>query len=198
MKNSQVSKLLKQLESGYSLPALSPVAMKLVELASDEKSSSMDLVNLIDKDPPLAARLLKLANSAFFSSRNPVSALNQAVVRIGFNRLRVMALSVSLRDTFPMGKVGPLNYEKFWTISLYRALISKSLADALKSSNTDEAFTSGLLMEIGLLIFFDIFIKGKNEEVSLDLESIEDLLAWERDKYSLDPVSYTHLRAHET
>ena len=85
-----------------------------------------------------------------------------------------------------MGKVGPLNYEKFWTISLYRALISKSLADALKSSNTDEAFTSGLLMEIGLLIFFDIFIKGKNEEVSLDLESIEDLLAWERDKYSLD------------
>jgi HD-like signal output (HDOD) protein len=186
MKNSQISKLLKQLESGYSLPALSPVAMKLVELASDEKSSSMDLVNLIDKDPPLAARLLKLANSAFFSSRNPVSALNQAVVRIGFNRLRVMALSISLRNTFPMGKVGPLNYEKFWTISLYRALISKSLAGALKSSNTDEAFTSGLLMEIGLLIFFDIFIKGKNEEVSLDLESIEDLLAWERDKYSLD------------
>ena len=67
MKNSQISKLLKQLESGYSLPALSPVAMKLVELASDEKSSSMDLVSLIDKDPPLAVRLLKLANSAFFS-----------------------------------------------------------------------------------------------------------------------------------
>ena len=186
MKNSQISKLLKQLESGYSLPALSPVAMKLVELASDEKSSSMDLVSLIDKDPPLAARLLKLANSAFFSSRNSISTLNQAVVRIGFNRLRVMALSISLRDTFPMGKVGPLNYEKFWTISLYRALISKSLADVLKSNNIEEAFISGLLMEIGLLIFFDIFIKGKNEEVSLDLESIEDLLAWERDKYSVD------------
>ena len=186
MNNSQISKLLKQLESGYSLPALSPVALKLVELASDEKSSSMDLVRLIDKDPPLAARLLKLANSAFFGSRNPVSALNQAVVRIGFKRLRVMALSISLRDTFPMGKIGPLNYEKFWTISLYRALISKSLADAIKSSNADEAFTAGLLMEIGLLIFFDIFIKGRNEEVDLDLESIEDLLAWERDKYSVD------------
>ena len=186
MNNSQISKLLKQLESGYSLPALSPVALKLVELASDEKSSSMDLVRLIDKDPPLAARLLKLANSAFFGSRNPVSALNQAVVRIGFKRLRVMALSISLRDTFPMGKIGPLNYEKFWTISLYRALISKSLADAIKNSNADEAFTAGLLMEIGLLIFFDIFIKAKNEEVDLDLESIEDLLAWERDKYSVD------------
>lgn len=186
MNNSQISKLLKQLESGYSLPALSPVVLKLVELASDEKTSSMDLVSLIDKDPPLAARLLKLANSAFFSSRNSVSTLNQAVVRIGFNRLRVMALSISLRDTFPMGKVGPLNYEKFWTISLYRALISKSLADVLKSNNIEEAFISGLLMEIGLLIFFDIFIKGKNEEVSLDLESIEDLLAWERDKYSVD------------
>lgn len=150
--------------------------MKLVELASDEKSSSMDLVSLIDKDPPLAARLLKLANSAFFSSRNPVSALNQAVVRIGFNRLRVMALSISLRDTFPMGKVGPLNYEKFWTISLYRALISKSLADAIKSSNTDEAFTSGLLMEIGLLIFFDIFIKEKTRKLTLTLNQLK--ISW--------------------
>nr|HDN01090.1 HDOD domain-containing protein [Deltaproteobacteria bacterium] len=186
MENSHLSKLLKQLKSGYLLPALSPAVMKLVDLASDEKSSSMDLVSQIEKDPPLAARLLRLANSAFFSFREPVSTLNQAVVRIGFNRLRVMALSISLRDTFPMGKIGPLNYEKFWTISLYRALISKSLAVAFKNSNPDEAFISGLLKEIGLLIFFDIFIKGKNEEISLDLESIEDLLAWEKGKYSLD------------
>jgi len=186
MEKSQISKLLKQLKSGYLLPALSPVVMKLVELASDEKSSSMDLVSQIEKDPPLAARLLRLANSAFFSFREPVSTLNQAVVRIGFNRLRVMALSISLRDTFPMGKIGPLNYEKFWTVSLYRALISKSLADIFKNSNPDEAFVAGLLHEIGLLIFFDIFIKGKNEEISLDLESTEDLLAWEKDKYSLD------------
>ncbi|OPL16026.1 MAG: hypothetical protein AVO38_01845 [delta proteobacterium ML8_D] len=186
MENSQTSKLLKQLRSGYLLPALSPVVMKLVELASDEKSSSMDLVCQIEKDPPLAARLLRLANSALFRFREPVSTLNQAVVRIGFNRLRVMALSISLRDTFPMGKIGPLNYEKFWTISLYRALISKSLSDIFKNSNPDEAFIAGLLNEIGLLIFFDLFIKGKNEEISLDLESTEDLLAWEKDKYSLD------------
>jgi len=60
--------LLKRLESGYSLPALSVVAIRLVELASDEQCSVNDLVSLIEKDPSLAIRLLKIANSAFFKT----------------------------------------------------------------------------------------------------------------------------------
>jgi len=181
-----ISELLKHIESGYTLPSLSPVALKLIELASDEKSSVDDLVKLIEKDPPLALRLLKLANSAFFSSLQASATLRQAVIKIGFQRLRIMALSISLRDTFPMGKIGPLDYEKFWRTSLYRAIIAKSIAEHLKKVNPEEAFISALLMEIGLLIFFDIFIKGKDEDIGLEPEPLEPLLAWERDKYGLD------------
>ena len=102
--------ILKRIESGYSLPSLSPVALKLIEMASDERSSVDDLVKIIEKDPPLALRLLKLANSAFFASMQSSTTLKQAVIKIGFQRLRIMALSISLRDTFPMGKVGPFDY----------------------------------------------------------------------------------------
>ena len=90
--------LLRRLESGFSLPTLSVVAIRLVELASDEECSVNDLVSLIEKDPSLAIRLLKIANSAFFKSAEPVTTLRQAVIRIGFQQLRIMALSLSLSD----------------------------------------------------------------------------------------------------
>jgi len=181
-----ITDLLKRIESGYTLPSLSPVALKLIELASDENSSVDDLVRLIEKDPSLALRLLKLANSAFFATSQPSTTLRQAVIKIGFQRVRIMALSISLRDTFPMGKIGPLDYEKFWRTSLYRAIIAKSIAEQIKKVNPEEAFISALLMEIGLLIFFDIFIKGKEEGVRLEPEPLEPLLMWEQDKYGLD------------
>ena len=180
------SKLIDKIESGYSLPTLSPVALKLVELAADNNCSAADLVKLIGKDPPLAVRLLKLANSAFFSPAHPVTTLNQAVIKIGFNRLRIMALSISLRDAFPMGNVRPLNYENFWRTSLYRALIAKSITDHVKEIQPEEAFISGLILEIGLLIFYDLFIKGKDVDVDLGRESLDILIAWERKRYGID------------
>jgi HD-like signal output (HDOD) protein len=111
------SRVLKELEAGYSLPALSVVALRLVELAADDTCSARELARLIAKDAPLAVRLLKLANSAFFRGSQPVSTLEGAIVKVGFHRLRIMALSFSLRETFPMGKVGPLDYERFWRSS---------------------------------------------------------------------------------
>jgi HD-like signal output (HDOD) protein len=180
------SELLNRLKSGYNLPSLSPVALKLIEMASDERSSIDDLVRIIEKDPPLALRLLKLANSAFFAALQPSKTLKQAVIKIGFQRLRIMALSISLRDTFPMGKIGALDYERFWRTSLYRAIIAKSIAEHLKTVNPEEAFISALLMEIGLLIFYDLFITGKEESFTINLEPMDALLQWESEKYGFN------------
>jgi len=186
MKNDSASTLLKSLASGYSLPTLSVVALKLVELASDDTCSASDLADLIEKDPSLAVRLLKLANSAFFQSSYPVTTLEQALVKVGFHRLRIMALSLSLRDTFPMGRVGPLDYEKFWRSSLYRALLAKALAQHMETCSPEEAFVAGLILEIGLLIFFDLLIKGKDEEIHIDLDALESFLTWEKERYGMD------------
>ncbi len=174
------------MKSGYSLPPLSPVAAKLVELAADDNCSASDLANLIEKDPSLSIRLLKLANSAFFRTLYPVTTLTQAIVKIGIQHLRIMALSVSLRDVFPMGKVGPLDYEKFWRISIYRSLIAKHLAIQVKICNPEEAFVSSLVMEIGLLVFFDFFAKEIPEGFEFNLDSIEDLLLWENEHFDID------------
>src|SRR5208283_1166780 len=107
--------------------------------------------------------------------------------RVGSDHLRVMALSLSLRDTFPMGRVGPIDFEKFWRSSLYQALIAKSLARKLRTCNPEGAFTAGLVLEIGFLIFFDIFLKGKEVEIKeIELHTLESQLAWETKNYGID------------
>ncbi len=174
------------ISAGYNLPALSPVAMEAVEMASQEGIPASRLAGVIERDPSLSARLLKLANSAFFKASNPISTLTQAIVKLGFDRVRIMALSISLRDTFPMAIKGAMDYEKFWKLSLYRALIAKALAARLGSVHPEEAFIAALLEEIGLLVFFDLFIKDRVSDPPLDLEELEAMLAWERENFGVD------------
>lgn len=180
------SSIIRRLESGYQLPPLSIIAMKLIELASSETSSINDMVDLVEKDPSLAVRLLNLANSAFFSAGRRVSTLKQAAIRLGSNNLKMMALSISLRGAFPMGRIQQFDYEEFWRLSIYRGLIARSLAEQSQLCNPDEAFILGLTIEIGLPIFFDMYIKGQNEAFDLSMEPLERLLERERELVGVD------------
>ncbi len=186
MKEDHASNFLKRLQSGYSLPSLSPIAIRLIEMASDDQCAIRNLANLVEKDPSLAVRLLRIANSALFQSIVPVTTLQQAVLRIGFNRLRIMVLSLSLRDTFPMGEVGPMDYEQFWRSSLYQGLIARSLAVETRSCDAEEAFLAGLTCGIGLLIFFDLFVKDAEKTRELHIYPLESLLAWEKGRFGMD------------
>jgi len=177
--------VLKKIKEGYGLPLFSPVAIRLIELASSETSSVDDLADLMEKDPSLAVRTLGLANAAFFRNAEPITTIKNAAMKIGFNQIRIMALTISLRNTFPMGKAGPMDYEEFWRASLYRAIIAKGLARALGNCNTEEAFVAGLTLEIGLLIVFDLFIKGKNDYMP-EPYPLETLLLWEKEQFGVD------------
>ncbi len=103
-------------------------------------------------------RILKLANSVFFRYGNPVKTVKQAVVRIGVRQTRLLALSLLLKDTFPMRKVGAADYRRFWRLCLYQGLIAQSLAQQLKIGDAEEAFTAGFTLEIGLLVLLHAFV----------------------------------------
>jgi two-component system, cell cycle response regulator len=186
MENINKKDILEKLASGYALPSLSNIAVKLIELASDDNSSMDELANLIEKDPSLTVRVLKLANSTFFKPINPITTVKNAVIRIGFHHLRVLALSLSLKDTFPMAKVGNMNYEQFWRVSLYRGLLAKSLADMLRTCMPEEAFVGGLTLEIGFLIYFDMFLKDNDECINLGIYPLEALLNLEQEKHGVN------------
>ncbi len=165
MENLQKEKLLKKIGEGEGIPSLSPLAIQLVELAADDSISAQDLADIIEKDPGLTTRLLKLVGSAFFARPKQVTSIAQAIVLLGFKRLRIMALSLSLRDTFPMGKAKGIDYDHFWKTSLYRALVAQEFARASDQPdmNPDEAFIGGLILEIGMLMLYEVYPEGKKE-----------------------------------
>ena len=146
------SAFLERLDEKHILPSLSPVVTALIELATNDESSLGQLANLIAKDPSLTARILKLANSAFYQSRYPAGTALQAVSRIGAHQTRLFALSVSLKDVFPLRRGGALDYGRFWRLCLYQGFLSRWLAQTLEAGDPEEAFTTGLTLEIGLLV----------------------------------------------
>jgi len=186
MQDERAKEVLEKLHSGYGLPALSPVAIRLIELASDDASSAHDLADLIEKDPSLTVRLLKLANSAFFKSLYPARTVQHAITRIGFHQLRILALSLSLRETFPMGMTEQMDYELFWRTSLYQGLLARSLAQQLKTCDPEEAFVAGLTLEIGFLIFYELYMKAKEDVPNRGFYPLETLLSWESDRFGIN------------
>jgi putative nucleotidyltransferase with HDIG domain len=137
------------------MSAFSPAALKLVNIANKITTEPAELVETINKDAMLMAKVLRLVNSAYFGMREPVSSLTRAVILLGFNTIKNIALSVAVssgmqvRDTFRW-----FDNEAFWRHCLACGLASKDLAAAQGVSlrEVDEYFVAGLLHDIGKVI----------------------------------------------
>ncbi len=131
MSNIKTDEIIKQIDKGYNLPVLSPIALKLIETISQNNTFLIDVASIIQEDRSLTFRLLKLTNSPFYRISSPVTTINDALMRIGLNQLKLIALSIiSIRETFPLSNYGPTDYEQFWKIPLYQALLAKGLAQS--------------------------------------------------------------------
>jgi HD-like signal output (HDOD) protein/nitrogen-specific signal transduction histidine kinase len=176
------SRILQKIAGGDCLPSPSPVVSQLLQMASDESASLWDLAHIIEQDAGLTTRLLKLVNTAFYAHRREVSSISQAILIIGFKKLRMMALSMSLRDAFPFGRVGGMDYEYFWKNSLYRALIAQGFArltPALSGLVQEEVFTAGLIQEIGMLMLFHVCPAAVKDAFPGGNVPLEEVIAWE-------------------
>ena len=181
MEIQQKANLLKRMTEREGLPSLSPLVIQLVELAADDRSSARDLAAVIEEDPGLTTRLLRLVGSAFFARPERVMSVSQAVVLLGFKRVRIMALSISLRDMFPMGRQGGMDYDLFWKTSLYRALISQAFAKSAQIGdvNPEEAFIAGLILEIGTLMLYEISSAEMKRAFPAGNVPLEGVISWE-------------------
>ena len=144
------------------LPTLPKVVSHLLCAVEDPRSSAREINLIMSNDPALAARILKLVNSSFYAMPSPVTSIQQAVVILGFNTVRSLALSASVFDTFA-GKSG-FSHEDFWLQSLSCALMCENLGARSDCLRIDSCFTLGLLHGIGKIIL-DQYAPAKFEEV---------------------------------
>jgi len=173
--------ILKRVEDRESFPSLSPLAVKLLEMAAENSCSARDISDLISQDPGLTTSVLKITNSAAFRQRKTISTLSQAVMLLGFNRIRALVLGLSLRDTFPLGKIGGMDYDLFWRISLYRGLIAQDLAQAVEYHQPEEAFVAGLILEIGQLMVYEVLEPDLQNSYPKSWLTTPAFITWEQE-----------------
>lgn len=135
------------------LPTLPQVAARIMRLIDDPATSAQDIHKVMSRDQALAGKMLKLVNSAFYSLPHKVSNLNQAIVLLGFNTIKSLALSVSVFGVFGKARGGgKFDRELFWRHAVGSACIYRVLARKAKALDPETAFVAGLLHDIGKLV----------------------------------------------
>jgi putative nucleotidyltransferase with HDIG domain len=136
------------------LPTLPQVVAKVMQIVSNPMASAADLNEVIAVDPALTAKVLRLANSAYYGFPKEITTIAQAVVILGFNTIRNLALSVSVHKMLFEGKDrSQFSPREFWKHSVGTAVASKMLARRIGFKAEENAFTAGLLHDIGKSFF---------------------------------------------
>lgn len=149
------------LENIKELPTLPTVVAQIMMTLNEPTSSARDLERLVANDQSIAARLLKLANSAFYGLPGKVTSLGRAITLLGFNTVRSLVLTIGVIDKFS-GSSGGRFFDRgeFWEHSLSVATASKLLCSKDPSINPDEAHIAGLLHDVGKVIL-DMVMSAK-------------------------------------
>lgn len=135
------------------IATLPEITLRIIELVEDQSSTAQDLHKVIQNDPALCSRILKVVNSAFYGLPRQIGSINRAIVLLGLNAVKNIAIAASLTKLFRGGDLCPrFSARDLWTHSMATAAASKLLCDQLKLGLPDEAFLAGLIHDIGIMV----------------------------------------------
>jgi len=133
----------------FSLP---DVYMKLQQVIRKPDTGINDIADLISTDVSLTARLLKVANSSFYSFPAEIDTISRAINLIGTDQLMNLVLATSVAGSFSSVPEDVIDMDSFWRHNVDAALVARSLAVAGKLPDVERLFVIGLLHNVGKLI----------------------------------------------
>lgn len=152
--------ILQRLTSIHDLPTLPEIALRVQQMINSDEGDAVQLSRIIQQDPSLSAKILKLANSSLFGTARRISSIPFAITRIGFNEVGNIALAVSIIKKFSM-RSSLLDYKLFWKHALTAAHMTSKVAQIgcieFTPVQRQALFLSGLLHDIGILIYDQFF-----------------------------------------
>ncbi len=130
------------------------VGLRVIELVRDQRTSASDLAEALSVDPVLTAKILKVSNSAAWGRERHISTVRDAVVLLGFEEVRQLALLTCVIANF--GNTPRINdgfdMEGFWLHNVTVAVAAESVASKTTTVSAGDAFTAGILHDIGRLV----------------------------------------------
>ncbi|MBU0486175.1 MAG: HDOD domain-containing protein [Proteobacteria bacterium] len=146
-------KRFKQLQNFIDrMPSLSTTVTKVLEVCNKPNTSPNDLNRVISLDPVLTGQVLKLINSAYYSMANQITSLTRAIIMLGLNTVKNLALSTAVLGSFGKEEsFQSLSMDKFWTHSICVGVTAKILAGkrGVPMASREEYFVAGLLHDLG-------------------------------------------------
>ena len=197
------------------MPSLPITVAKVIEISNNPATSPVDLNKVISMDPVLMGRVLRLINSAYYGLQDKVTSLVRAIIMLGINTVKNLALSTAVLGT--LGKKNnfqAINMQGFWRHSLAVGVIAKEIAKHRKVNTKDleEYFIAGLLHDIGKIPLNNILgqdyvdimgrsdrdkiplYKAEQEELGFDHSEVASMIgnSWKLGEELLDAICYHH------
>jgi len=159
----ELQKMVARVTEISSLPE---ITTRIVQVVEDPRATARDMHDIVRSDPALAAKILKVVNSAFYGLPAQIASLERAIVMLGLSAVKNIALAASLSRIFRAQAI----CEQFAARDLWRhciavAVAARAIADAGRSPHVDEAFVAGLVHDLGLLVAQQLF-PAKLQEVA--------------------------------
>lgn len=198
-----------RLTNAQKLPTIPSVVLEILNTCQKDDFCIEDLAKVIQKDPALSIKLLKIVNSPLFGISRTIATISEALVWLGVNAVRTIALSLSVISNVQGDEESSFDYTYFWKRSLLSALTARYCAVAAGYSNAEEAFLTSLLQDIGILALAE----GMGEEyrrlaqradhdhdrlLALEREQLNthhaEVGAWLAERWSLPPSIASAIR----
>jgi diguanylate cyclase (GGDEF)-like protein len=135
------------------LPSPSGVGARILSLTQDESATVDDIAAVLARDPALTGRILRVANSAAQAGAQPLTTTKEAAMRLGLRAVSAIAVGFTLVSSNRDGACEGFDYPAYWSRSLATAVTAGAMAREVAPELAPEAFTAGLLFEIGQLAF---------------------------------------------
>lgn len=147
----EANELIKKIKD---LPTISTVAWQINDELKKESLTAKSLAALINQDPSLTAKILKLANSAYYGLVKQVTTMEKAVTVLGLNTVQSMALTVSVYKVFKDGESG-FDFQGLWLHSLGCGVAAKNLLLSEGTDLAEQAFVCGIIHDVGKIAIAD-------------------------------------------
>lgn len=175
-------------DSPRALPSPNSVALQLMRLVERHDVGVFEVCRVAKGDPVLVGKAVQLANSPLYAGLRPTAAIEDAVMRIGVSALARLSVGLSLVHSLG-ARLGGLELEPFWRRSLARGLLLQLLARRRHLLPVSEAFSLGLLADIGQLgMLSALGAQALGDAAGGDDALEHDTLAWQRQRWGFDHI----------
>lgn len=203
---------MKEVLESPQLPTLPAVALQIIEQIQQDEVSIDSIAETISLDPALSSKILKTVNSSFYGQAKTISSIHQAVIVLGLNSVKTLALGFSLVNNLAGPDVDEPELIGLWRRSLYSATAAKRICELTNIVQMEEMFLAGLLQDVGILALRQVLgqeyeavykkadgnhqalLEYEREALGCDHAEIGAALA---EKWGLPPLLAVPIRFHE-